>query len=77
MKEKRGKKGSEIAYSCIEMADYHEPFNNELTIEQKHELFAVRYRMFNIPANFSFRCETKGICGKKEEIVQIYMNTGY
>ena len=32
--EKQGKKGSEIAYSCIEMAEYLQPYNNELTINQ-------------------------------------------
>ena len=70
--EKRGKKGSEIVYSCIEMSEYLQPYNDELTIEQKREMFAVRNRMINIPANFSSECETKCICGKKEEMAHIY-----
>ena len=54
------------------MSEYLQPYNDELTIEQKREMFAVRNRMINIPANFSSECETKCICGKKEEMAHIY-----
>ena len=51
--EKQGIKGSEITYSCNEMAKYLLPFNKKMNIEQKREMFSVRNRMVNIPANFS------------------------
>ena len=70
--EKRGKKGSEIKYSYLEMADYFLPFNNCLTIEEKCELFAVKNRMINIPYNFSSKCEPKCKCGKNENMLHIY-----
>ena len=46
---KRGKKGGEISYTSLEMAEYLQPCNANLTIEQKHELFEVRNRMVLIP----------------------------
>ena len=70
--DKRGKKGCEIKYSCLEMSEYLLPFNNELTIEEKCELFAVKNRMINIPYNFSSKCEYKCKCGKKEDMIHIY-----
>ena len=70
--DKRGKKGSEIRYSCVEMSEYLLPFNNELTIEEKCELFAVKNRMINIPFNFSSKCEYECKCGRKEDMNHIY-----
>ena len=70
--EKRGKKGKEISYTCIEMSEYLQPFNNYLTVEQKREMFAVRNKMINIPANFSSKSESKCECGKKEDMQHIY-----
>ena len=49
---KRGKKGGEISYTTLEMAEYLQPYNASLTIEQKCELFEVRNRMVQIPHNF-------------------------
>ena len=71
--DKRGKKGQEITYSCVEMAEYLVPFNNSLTIEEKCEIFAIRNRMINIPFNFSTKCEYKCECGKLEDMQHIYM----
>ena len=49
---KQGKKGEEIEYACIKMAEYLQPLNNKLSIEQKREMYAARNRMVNIPYNF-------------------------
>ena len=49
---KQGKKGVEIEYACIEMAEYLQPLNNKLSIEQKHEIYGARIRMVNIPYKF-------------------------
>ena len=69
---KKRSKGKEISYSRIEMAEYLLP-DNELTIEQKQRLFAVRNKMVEIPSHFSsgnndFLC----ICGDKESLSHIY-----
>ena len=70
--DNRGKKGSEIEYRSLEMADYLLPFNNKLTIEEKCNLFAVRNKMINIQSNFSSKCEVKCECGEKETMNHIY-----
>ena len=70
---KRGKKGSEISYSSLEMAEYLMPFNNILNIEEKQKLFEVRNRMINIPFNFSSKSEYECKCGKKEDMEHIYI----
>ena len=73
LSKKRGQKGSEIEYSCLEMSEYLQPTNTELTVEQKCEVFAVRTRMINIEYNFPKKdkltyCE----CGIKEDMQHIY-----
>ena len=50
--EKQGKKGKEIQYKELEMAEYLIP-NCKLTIEEKKEMFAIRNKMTNIPSNFT------------------------
>ena len=60
--EKRGKKGSEIEFEYLEMADYLAPFNKQ-TIEEKCEIFAIKNSMIEIPANISSECEIKRECG--------------
>ena len=50
--EKQGKKGKEIKYACLEMEEYLQPINNNLSIDQKRDLFAVKNRMIDIPYNF-------------------------
>ena len=71
--EKHRSKGTEIAYSYIEMAEYLKPFNSKLTIEQKQKIFAIRNRMIEISENFpgkeiSSTCH----CGTTETILHIY-----
>ena len=70
--EKRGKKGGEIRYSYLEMAEYMLPFNNKLSIDQKREMFALKNAMINIPANFTSKNETKCGCGKLEDMEHIF-----
>ena len=70
---KKGKKGKEIEYSCLEMAEYLQPFNNQLTIEQKQEMSSIKNRMYDIPQNFpkvdeKYTC----VCGESENIAHIY-----
>ena len=69
--DKRGKKGIELEYSCIEMAEYLLPFNRQ-TVEDKCEIFAVKNSMINIPSNFSSKDETKCECGALEKMAHIY-----
>ena len=51
LKKKQKSKGKEIIYTNIEMADYLQPINSKLTIEQKQQMFAVRNRMCPILKN--------------------------
>ena len=70
---KQGIKGKEICYSSLEMSEYLQPINQELTIEPKREFFAVRNCMIDIPNNFSRRDEKYScICGETEEMIHIY-----
>ena len=70
---KRGKKGGEISYTSLEMAEYLQPFNASITIEQKRELFAVRNRMIQIPYNFPKTSEKhKCLCSETEDMAHIY-----
>jgi hypothetical protein len=71
--KKRGKKGEEIDYSCMEMSEYLQPTNIDLTVEQKWKMFAIRNRIINIEYNFPKKetltnCE----CGTKEDMQHIY-----
>ena len=50
--EKRGKKGSQIEFNYLEMADYLAPFNKQ-SVEEKCEMFAIKTSMIEIPAYFS------------------------
>ena len=52
--KKRGKKGSEIIYPAIQMADYLLP-NNQLTIEEERQVFSIRNKMVKIFSNLTSR----------------------
>ena len=55
------------------MAEYLLPGNLELSIEEKRNMFAVRNKMVDIPANFSkSKGETKCFCGREENMDHIY-----
>ena len=68
---KKGIKGGEITYTSIEMSEYLQPYNRNLTVGQKEEMFAVRNRMVNIPGNFGSK--TKCECGKMKTCIT-FMN---
>ena len=68
---KQGSKGQEIAYTSLEMADYLQPFNSTLNIEEKQKLFALRNRMTKIPSNYG-KTEEECVCGSKENLPHIY-----
>ena len=44
------------------MAEYLTPMNNEITIEEKQNLYAIRIRMFEISYNFTSKTENKSLC---------------
>ena len=70
---KQGKKGKEILYDSLEMADYLKPTNEKLSICEKQEMFSVRNRMTEISDNFSKNNEENTcICGEKENMHHIY-----
>ena len=70
---KQGTKGKEIIYSHLQMAEYLQPLNNMLTIEQKRDMFSVKNRMVNIPFNFP-KNDKKSFCfcGEQETMFHIY-----
>ena len=70
----RGRKGKEIEYDKIEMAEYLQPMNKELTIENRRRIFEIRNMMVDIPSNFSSaeENEQKCVCQKSENMDHIY-----
>ena len=71
--EKQGKKGKEIQYTCLEMEEYLKPINNNLSIDQKRDLFALTNRMIEIPYNFpKSEKHTLCVCGENEDMQHIY-----
>ena len=72
-KGKTNIKGREIDNKTLHMADYLLLYCN-LTIREKQEIFAMRNRMTNIPANFTIYTEMRKCFCNKPEIYPIYMN---
>ena len=71
--EKRKSKGKEIKYQKLEMAEYLQPINSKLDIENKRKMFAIRNRMVNIKSNFNQKNEKhKCICGQFETMEHIW-----
>ena len=71
---KKGKKGKEVNFNCLEMAEYLKPTNDKLTISEKQEMFSARNRMTEIGYNFPKpNTENICICGEKEDMVHIYI----
>ena len=70
---KQGKKGKDIKYSNIEMAEYLLPYNEQLSIEEKRRLFSARNKMVNIRSNFSkTNVSIKCFCGQNENMEHLY-----
>ena len=71
--EKRKSKGKEIIYQKLEMAEYLQPINSQLNIENKRKMFAIRNRMVNIKSNFKQKNEKQMcICGQIENMEHIW-----
>ena len=69
---KQAKKGKEITYNKIEMAEYLLP-DSKLSKEQKRQLFSIRNKMIDIPDSFSSsEIETFCYCGEREIMSHIY-----
>ena len=70
---KQGVKGQEIEYLNIEMSEYLQPYNEELSIDERRKLFSFRNKMTDIPSNFP---RTKNVkkcwCGEHEDMAHIY-----
>ena len=77
LQKMRGKKGQEIEYREIKMADYLMPYGESLTISEKRFIFAMRNRMIEIPENFPTKYENEDVnckqCGKTENMKHVYM----
>ena len=74
LKNKRKSKGKEIEYTELEMAEYLQPTNDKLSIEEKQSLFAIRNRMFEISSNFSkSNAKTLCLCGETENMKHIFV----
>ena len=74
MLSKRGKKGQDIQYRSLKMAEYLLP-NEELSIEEQRNVFEIRNMMTNIPSNFKNEKNMKVIncvCGEKENMTHVY-----
>ena len=70
---KRRSKGQEITYTELKMAEYLTPGCEKLTIIEQRNIFAIRNRMVDIPANFSKDQELeKCACGALENMKHIY-----
>ena len=69
LKGKQAKKGRNITYKYLEMAEYLQP-NCELDIEDRRKMFELRNEMTNIPTNFGKK--TMCLCGEIENLMHIY-----
>ena len=78
LQSKRGKKGQEIKYHEIKMAEYLKPYGNILTISEKRYIFSMRNRMVQIPDNFPIKNKNTNKnckqCGQNENMKHIYMS---
>ena len=69
MKEKQSKKGGNIEYKSLEIAEYLQP-TCEIENREKEIIFEIRNDMTNIPSNFGGECEC--LCGEKETMEHLY-----
>ena len=62
-----------MKYDSLEMSEYLQPINDELSIEQKREMFSVKNRMIDIPYNFPRKnMHNICVCGETEDMSHIY-----
>ena len=74
MVKKQGKKGQEITYSELKMAEYLMPNLENISIEDRRTIFEIRNRMLPIAVNFPSKTSEKSCwCGKDEDTRHIYI----
>ena len=80
LKDLRQSKGKQIKYEKLKMAEYLMPYDFNLSIEDKRQMFSLKNRMVNIHENFP----SKGLdkmckagCDTEETIQHIYMCDKY
>ena len=72
--KKQKSKGQEIEYSELKMAEYLMPNFQNISIEDRRNIFELRNRMLPIPINFPNRKDdTTCWCGDLEETRHIYI----
>ena len=70
---KQRRKGIEIHYHELKMAEYLQPNEEEISISDQRNIFAIRNRMVEIPNNFKRNKEEhKCVCGENETTKHIY-----
>ena len=70
---KQGTKGKDIDYLKLEMSEYLQPYNEELSIDERRRLFSFRNKMADIPSNFpKTNFFEKCRCGENEDMAHIY-----
>ena len=69
LKGKQSKKGGQIQYNNLEMAEYLLP-TCELNIKEKQKMFEVRNDMIKIPNNYEKQILCP--CGTEESMIHIY-----
>ena len=70
---KQRSKGTEIHYHELKMAEYLQPNEEEISISDQRNIFAIRNRMVEIPNNFKRnKEEQKCVCGENETTKHIY-----
>ena len=71
--KKQGSKGKENKCEDLSMAEYLHPTNKAISISDKQQLFAMKNRMTNIPANFPKpNIKPKCFCNEDEDMAHIY-----
>ena len=74
--EKQRSKGGDISYTDLHMAEYLMPNSNIQSNTVKREIFAIRNKMVNIPANYSSsKIEHNCKCGMREDMEHVYTCT--
>ena len=69
---KRGRKGIEINYSHLKMAEYLLP-NDEVSISEQRYIFSIRNRMIKIENNYrGTKNKITCFCGEFEDMNHIY-----
>ena len=69
--KKQGSKGKEMKYTELQMAEYLQPNEQEITIQEQRNIFAIRNKMIIISDNYKNTTEICQ-CGQIETMEHIY-----